>query len=465
MTTNKTIKVSVAKGHLLTLGEQLYTESIELVRELVHNAYDADATDVYVTIAPDQIVVEDNGSGMNEHGLTQFFTVGSDEKRKNKLSPRFGRARIGQFGIGKFAALAVAKQFTVETRKGDWVYRVTFDRDVWQEQQTWELPIARESATPLHREGTRVTLSKLTKSFSVRDVERFLKDAVPLRAKKFSVFLNQKRITAGFTPGRHIPISVKTIFGLIEGEIIITILPQHHRLGIECRVKQALITHELFGLEEKHHGRIQRLAGSVNADWLPITASRTDFIRDSTEFKMFAQVMYAELTKILSTIKDDEGKRHIKKITEELEKALHQIRDALKLHPEFTPSGRAVAERRKRKGAMIASTLSETDQSDKRKTPESSDDTLRQQKNPTNTAPESSLPIKPEIQKPQVLKKYAFTNLVSVLALRRSAKTDRKHTRMTMPSISIKIILCIKHFIKKMNYFRFIYFVSSRRKS
>ena len=44
----KTIKVTVDKSHLLTLGERMYVESIELIRELVNNAYDADATEVEV---------------------------------------------------------------------------------------------------------------------------------------------------------------------------------------------------------------------------------------------------------------------------------------------------------------------------------------------------------------------------------------------------------------------------------
>jgi len=47
--TNK-IKVTVDKSHLFTLGERMYRESIEFVRELVNNAYDADASEVFVLI-------------------------------------------------------------------------------------------------------------------------------------------------------------------------------------------------------------------------------------------------------------------------------------------------------------------------------------------------------------------------------------------------------------------------------
>ena len=44
------LPVTVDKSHLITIGERLYTESIELIRELVNNAYDADATEVRVTV-------------------------------------------------------------------------------------------------------------------------------------------------------------------------------------------------------------------------------------------------------------------------------------------------------------------------------------------------------------------------------------------------------------------------------
>lgn len=89
MLKQKTIKVLVDKSHLLTLGERMYIESIELLRELVNNTYDADATKVFITILPEEIKIEDDGSGMSQKGLEQFFTVGSEEKRIHSISPRF----------------------------------------------------------------------------------------------------------------------------------------------------------------------------------------------------------------------------------------------------------------------------------------------------------------------------------------------------------------------------------------
>ena len=113
------LTITVDKSHIITIGERLYEQSIELIRELVNNAYDADATRVDVNVTEKEIVVADNGEGMNMEGLIQYFNVGSGEKLVNPLSPRFGRNRIGQFGIGKFASLAAASRFEVTTQKGE----------------------------------------------------------------------------------------------------------------------------------------------------------------------------------------------------------------------------------------------------------------------------------------------------------------------------------------------------------
>ena len=58
----ETLAITVDKSHLITIGEKLYTQSIELIRELVNNAYDADASVVEVEITEDRIVIKDNGS-------------------------------------------------------------------------------------------------------------------------------------------------------------------------------------------------------------------------------------------------------------------------------------------------------------------------------------------------------------------------------------------------------------------
>ncbi|MBU4331952.1 ATP-binding protein [Patescibacteria group bacterium] len=342
------ITVTVDKSHLLTLGEKMYVESIELLRELVNNAYDADATEVYVTITPSRIEVEDNGSGMNEKGLAQYFNIGSPEKRVHSVSPKFGRKRIGEFGIGKFAALAVADKFEIQARKGKHTYQVIFNKKDWESGDKWDLPIEKVPASPLDIGGTRVILTELKKEFSVADARQHLIDAVPLRAKKFIVFVNNHRLTLKSVAGRHLPIKHKTIYGLIEGEIIITLNAQQvDKPGIECRVKGALIKRELFGLEKSHEIGLRRITGSIEADFLPITSGRSEFIIDSPEYKIFYNLMKAELEKVLKILKKERDTRDLKKMNKALHEALSHIRQALKMNPDLVPSGKALRQRKK----------------------------------------------------------------------------------------------------------------------
>jgi len=387
MSKNNKIKVTVDKSHLFTLGEKMYRESIEFVRELVTNAYDADATVVRVDIKNDQIVISDDGGGMNEKGLTQFFTIGSEEKKQRNVSPKFGRKRIGQFGIGKFSALALADQFIVESVKGKFKYSVIFDRKNWKDSSDWELPITKERATALDTDGTKMILNELYKKVTVAEAEKYLKKSVPFRAKKFAVFLNNKRISAKNVPGKVVPIKVKTIFGNIEGQIVVAINPRDvEEAGIECRVKEVFILRELFDLNKKYSQGVSRITGFVNADFLPLISSRSDFITDSDEYKIFQQVVKAELERVLKDFKKQKDSKNLKKITKELQDVMKHIRESLSLNPDFVPQGKAVArlkkEGRKKVSAASADFAKPNEkQGDEKGSPEESSEDKQKEKN------------------------------------------------------------------------------------
>lgn len=373
------IKVTVDKSHLFTLGEKMYKESIEFIRELVNNAYDADAANVRVMIADDRITVADDGSGMNEKGLEQFFTVGSEEKKIRNTSSRYNRKKIGQFGIGKFSALTLAERFIIQSVKGKFAYSVTFDRDAWKNSDNWDLPIRKEHAGALDNEGSKVILENLKKKISVNEVEKYLRQSVPLRAKKFNVFLNNKKITAKTVTGKIYPIKINTMYGEIEGEIVIALNPRDvDEPGVECRVKKVLIKREFFGLDKKYHHGISRVCGSVNADFLPLISSRSDFITDSEEYLLFYKLLQAELEKILIDLKKQKDTKNLQKVTKELDQVMRQIRDALMLNPDFVPQGKAAA-RLKKEGKKdmavgdVKITKNPAPETERKKEPEESD--------------------------------------------------------------------------------------------
>jgi len=248
------IEVRFDKSHLITIGERLYTESIELIRELVNNAYDADATEVRVTLEEEKIEVADNGTGMDLDGLRQYFNIGSSEKRIHPRTGRFGRDRIGQFGIGKFASLSAAGSFAVATQRGDFAATVIFDKEAWERAgDSWDLPLTIRPPDPARGDGTTVTLTRLARSFNPEEVERRIIETVPIKAQEFSVYLNGKQIEAKSYTGQRIPFLEGTDFGAIHGEIVLLPASQvstTEPLGIECKVRQVTVRRELFGMEK-----------------------------------------------------------------------------------------------------------------------------------------------------------------------------------------------------------------------
>jgi len=335
------LKVTVDKGHIITIGERLYEQSIELLRELVNNAYDADATRVDVTVSEKEITVADNGQGMDLEGLKQYFSVGSDEKLLNPLSPRFGRNRIGQFGIGKFASLAAASRFEVTTQKGDFAARVVFDKARWMgEGDSWEIPLTRLLKDPGRGDYTLVRLVDLKRSFRPEDVVQRIAEGVPIRAENFSVFVNGYRVTPRRWTGNRIPVMTGTRYGVIHGEIVI--LPAYRAskddMGIEIKVKGVTVRRDLF--EMASWGKAAtRIRGEINADFLPLTSDRSGFIEDSPEYRAFQKEMGKKTAEVKKAYDQLASVGENQRVGRALKEALQRVHQALTLNPEFSPFG------------------------------------------------------------------------------------------------------------------------------
>ncbi len=335
------LPVTVDKSHLITIGERLYAESIELIRELVNNAYDADATLVKVTVTETPVCVEDNGTGMDLDGLRQYFIIGSQEKLLKPKSPIFRRDRIGQFGIGKFATLSACQRFLVSTQKGDFGARVTFDKAEWSRPDgEWRLPLEILQPDTQRDDGTTVTLSDLTKQFAPQDVERKLIEGVPLKAPHFVVTLNGVPVRPKSLSGHAIPFLEGTEFGPVTGEIVI--LPASaastEGLGVEVKVKQVMVRRELFGAEA--WGKVAaRIRGEVNADFLPITSDRSGFVVDSSEYRALHQTMQKVMGEVRAVLGRLTGQRERRAAARALNEALERITKALTRNPDFSPFG------------------------------------------------------------------------------------------------------------------------------
>ncbi|MFQ6617500.1 MAG: ATP-binding protein [Fidelibacterota bacterium] len=336
-----TIPITVDKSHIVTIGERLYSESIELIRELINNAYDADATKVDVEISESRVAISDDGEGMDLEGLKQYFNIGSPEKLYHPRSPKFKRERIGQFGIGKFASLSAAKGFEVCTQKGNFAAKVIFDKDKWRRSgASWSIPMELIPPDKERGDGTTVILFWLSKRFDLNDVERRIIEGVPLRAPNFSVFLNGYRITPRSLTGHRIPVLEGTKYGLISGEIVI--VPQSAAsiddLGIDVKVKGVTIKREFFGMESWGKA-VARVKGEIHADFLPVTTDRSGFIEDSEEYRNFSRSMNKVMEEIKNVYARLSKKTENRKVSRALNEAIKRVYKALALNPDYSPFG------------------------------------------------------------------------------------------------------------------------------
>ena len=103
------------------LGEN-YRSSEFALRELVDNAWDAEAQNVWITlpsILTEDAIIEfrDDGTGMTPEEIRSEYLIIANNRRDRKGdTTQNGRLVKGRKGIGKFAGLFVGSVMQVETR-------------------------------------------------------------------------------------------------------------------------------------------------------------------------------------------------------------------------------------------------------------------------------------------------------------------------------------------------------------
>lgn len=119
---NKEYRINIDARILDLLGPSLYTNIYYVLAELIANAYDAEAHNVYVIDnidTGDNITVEDDGSGMSysDGDINKYLNVAgiSRTNEDNSITPTLKRKKMGRKGVGKLAALSVSEKVDVLT--------------------------------------------------------------------------------------------------------------------------------------------------------------------------------------------------------------------------------------------------------------------------------------------------------------------------------------------------------------
>ena len=106
----KPLPVRMSMQLIKLFSEGLYQSPHKAVEELVANGYDAGAARTWVFtrrdgFPEDALWVIDDGSGMDAEGFEILWQIAKSPKLESPTTPLADRVAIGQFGIGKLAAM------------------------------------------------------------------------------------------------------------------------------------------------------------------------------------------------------------------------------------------------------------------------------------------------------------------------------------------------------------------------
>lgn len=166
--------ISVEPKILKFLGPSLYTNVYFVLAELIANAWDADASEVFIIDKGDVLIVEDNGNGMSyEDGDISNYLKVAEETRKDdtqSLTPK-GRLKMGRKGVGKLSALAASSKVRVLTIKNGEKSGFILTRDIDDSGKLAPIPDNEICLEKVKGNGTSIQMLqpeyKLNKSIDV----------------------------------------------------------------------------------------------------------------------------------------------------------------------------------------------------------------------------------------------------------------------------------------------------------
>ncbi len=195
MPAKRQYKIDIDPRILELLGPSLYTNIYYVLAELVANAYDANAKNVYIILQEDKIIVEDDGTGMSyqDGDINKYLKVAVETRtnRADSFTADGKRRKIGRKGIGKLAALSVSENVLVMTVKDGEKSGFILSRHVGANHELEPLQEDKIVFERIVNNGTSIVMQKpeygLHKTFSA--IKRNLLKIFPIVSKDFRIHI------------------------------------------------------------------------------------------------------------------------------------------------------------------------------------------------------------------------------------------------------------------------------------
>src|SRR6476620_3665414 len=270
----------------------------EVVKELVENAFDEDATKVLITILNrDSVCIEDD-AGMDQEGVQKFLLLGSPHKRIDTISPKFKRVRTGRYGTGRLSFLTSFDKMKIRTRQGIFDKSLLIDSNSLDKLFTGNSELRELRESPLDRNGTELTISgskvQIDEPRLIKEIRKLAVLRHPLfevsikRADRFREwdFSSAESIKAPDIQGHRIPVTLDD--GKITGEIAIARRPlSDDERGIAIMIGNHIVLRTSFGFDSK----LSRVTGYVRCDNLTSRFADKSAIIEDEEYERFNKQM------------------------------------------------------------------------------------------------------------------------------------------------------------------------------
>lgn len=288
---------------LASLLGETYRSTEHAIKELIDNAWDADAENVWITLPEpmthDPIVVRDDGTGMTESEvLGEYLSIARDRRtRKGERSAKKGRLVKGRKGIGKFAGLVAAELMDIRTEARGGVTTLRISKkailEATRDLERIDLPLT-SGKCEAFRHGTTLTLAGLSPNLSFPKPAR-LRELLALdygRESDFTLTVNGEVLAHEDIPGEKHSVTVE-LPNAGKVTINFTIMERpasKSQAGLVMRVGGKIVGRpSLMGLNDGGllpDRLLNRIVGEVIADGLEadVTADWGAIIENSTKF-------------------------------------------------------------------------------------------------------------------------------------------------------------------------------------
>jgi hypothetical protein len=329
------IQLKVHPSFFKEFATKTWISPYEIIKELVENAFDEDATKVLITVLNNGSIVVEDDAGMDAEGIEKFLLLGSPHKKIESISPKLKRIRTGRYGTGRLSFLTSFANMKIKTKKNNYTKCIIIDESSLNQLFTGNSLLNEIKDRPLSRNGTELSLNNVKMNIDLLKLTKEIRKLAILRQPLFQVFIKQADqftewdfndsdiVKAQEIQGYHIPVNLDN--GQIRGEIIVARRPlTEEEKGIGIMIGNHIVVRSHFGFDAK----LNRITGLIRCDNLTSRfADKSAIIEDDAYYnfnKIVRQFIADEVIPKLSQYEDVLITKEESRIYREIDKVLGQ---------------------------------------------------------------------------------------------------------------------------------------------